>query len=64
MRTNSSHIISFNLKNKKEEESFISENAYIDDLQYKYKEATQEQYNFIYINKELNKAYHNFTKEL
>ena len=64
MRINSTHIICFDLRNKNEEESFLSENNYIDDLPEKYNKATTEKYNFLYINKENGKAYHNFTKEL
>jgi GTPase SAR1 family protein len=64
MRINSTHIICFDLRNKNEEESFLSENNYIDDLPEKYNKATKEKYNFLYINKENGKAYHNFTKEL
>ena len=64
LRKNATHIICFNLKNKKEEEAFIYENDYIDDIESKYEEATSEPYNFLYINKEQNTAYHNFEREL
>lgn len=64
MRINSTHIICFDLRNKNEEEAFLSENNYIDNLPEKYSQATSEKYNFLYINKENGKAYHNFTKEL
>jgi hypothetical protein len=64
MRINSTHIICFNLRNNNEEEAFLSENNYIDDLPEKYNKATAEKYNFLYINKEIGKAYHNFTTEL
>ena len=64
MRTNCSHIICFNLKNQKEERDFANENAYIADIHKHYVQATKEPYNFLYINKELNKVYHNFETEL
>ncbi len=64
MRINSTHIICFNLRNKNEEEAFLSENNYIDELPEKYNQATTEKYHFLYINKETGKAYHNFTQEL
>ena len=64
MRINSTHIICFNLRNESEEEAFLSENNYIENLPEKYAQATTEKYNFLYINKETGKAYHNFTNEL
>jgi len=64
MRINSTHIICFNLRNKNEEDAFLEENNYIEDLPKKYTEATTEKYNFIYINKETGNTYHNFTKQL
>lgn len=64
MRLNSTHLVCFNLKNNKEENGLFSENEYIDNLPHIYKVATSEKYNFLYINKILNKAYHNFEKEL
>lgn len=64
MRVNATHIICFNLRNKNEEDAFFSENDYIEGLPAKYETATSEKYNFLYINKETSRAYHNFTKEL
>jgi hypothetical protein len=64
MRINSTHIICFDLRNKNEEDSFLEENNYIENLHEKYTQATSEKYNFLYINKETGTAYHNFTREL
>ena len=64
MRLNCTHLICFNLKSNKEEVGLFSENEYKDNLSQLYKLATSEKYNFLYINKGLNKAYHNFEKEL
>jgi hypothetical protein len=64
VRINSTHIICFNLRNRNEEDAFLEENNYIDNLPTKYALATSQKYNFLYINKETGKAYHNFTQEL
>lgn len=64
MRINSTHIICFNLRNKAEEEGFLSENDYIENLPEKYQKATSEKYNFLYLNKEQGSAFHNFTTQL
>jgi hypothetical protein len=64
MRINSSHIICFNLRNKSEEEAFLSENSFVEELRNKYTQATKEKYNFLYMNKETGKVFHNFTEEL
>ncbi len=64
MRINSTHIICFDLRNKNEEDAFLEENNYIENLPDKYTHATAEKYNFLYINKENDTAYHNFTKAL
>jgi len=64
MRINSTHIICFNLRNKNEEQAFLSENNYIEDLPSKYLEATSKPYNFLFIDKDSNAAFHNFTKQL
>jgi hypothetical protein len=64
MRINSTHIICFDLRNKNEEDAFFEENNYIDNLPEKYSEATSVKYDFLYINKETGKAYHNFTSIL
>lgn len=64
MRINATHVICFDLRNKNEEDAFMDENVYIDNLQEKYEQATKDKYNFLYINKETGKSYHNFTTEL
>jgi hypothetical protein len=64
MRINATHVICFDLRNKSEEDAFLEENTYIDDLRDKYTKATKDKYNFLYINKETGKAYNNFTTEL
>ena len=64
MRTNSSHMVCFNLRNKKEELGFLSENEGIEGLAKKYAEATTGQFNFLYLNKTTSKVYKNFEKEL
>ncbi len=64
MRVNSTHLICFNLRNKKEEQDFFNENSYIPSIDSKYYLATKEPYNFLFINKVARSAYHNFEKEL
>ncbi len=64
LRINATHVICFDLRNKNEEDAFMDENVYIDNLQEKYERATKDKYNFLYINKETGKSYHNFTTEL
>ena len=64
MRVNATHIICFNLRNKKEQQDFLSENNAIDGLENHYQTATKDPYNFLYINKQANKAFHNFERDL
>lgn len=64
LRVNSTHLICFNLKNAKEEESFFEENRNIREIESKYKTATEEPFSFLYINKVSNVAYKNFECEL
>lgn len=64
MRVNASHLICFNLNNGKEERDFLEENCGIEDIVAKYKRATREKFNFLYLDKTTNKAYHNFEVEL
>ena len=64
MRINATHTICFDLRNKHEEDAFLDENNYIDDLPSKYRQSTSEKYNFLYLNKEDGSAYHNFTTKL
>jgi DNA helicase HerA-like ATPase len=64
MRTNSTQLLCFNLRNAQEERGFFEENNFIEELKKKYNLATSKQYDFLYINKLTGKAYHNFEKEL
>jgi hypothetical protein len=64
MRVNASHLICFNLNNRKEEKDFLEENCGVKDITTKYRAATSERYNFLYLDKTTNKAYHNFEAEL
>ena len=64
MRINSTHIICFDLRNKHEEDAFLEENNFIQDLPSKYHTATKDKYNFLYINKDDASAYHNFERKL
>jgi hypothetical protein len=64
MRINASHLICFNLNNRKEEKDSLDENCGVDDIATKYKTATRDRYNFLYLDKTNNKAFHNFEVEL
>jgi GTPase SAR1 family protein len=64
LRVNSTHLICFDLRNKKEESDFLDENCGIDNVEEKYRTATSERYHFLYVNKMTGKAYHNFEVEL
>ncbi len=64
MRINATHVICFDLRNKLEEDSFLEENNYIQDLATKYHKATTDKYNFLYINKDEGSAFHNFESKL
>ena len=64
MRVNASHLICFDLKNKKEEKDFLEENCGIDNIMEKYRSATSERFNFLYIDRTNGKSYHNFEREL
>jgi hypothetical protein len=64
LRLNASHIICFNLKNKKEEHDFFEENRSIEAIEAKYELATKERFNFLYIDKMAGLAYHNFEQLL
>ena len=64
MRVNASHLICFDLKNAKEERDFLEENCGIENVKEKYKVATAERFNFLYIDRNTGKAFHNFEQEL
>lgn len=53
LRVNASHLICFNLRNKKEERDFLEENCGIGNIMEKYSAATTEKYNFLYIDRTL-----------
>jgi hypothetical protein len=64
IRINSSAVIAFNLKNKREEQAFLDEQSMWDNIQDLYAMAMSQKYGFLYLNKETGKAYLNFEKLL
>ena len=64
IRINSSAVIAFNLKNKREEQAFLDEQSMWDTIQELYAMAMSQKYGFLYLNKETGKAYLNFEKLL
>jgi hypothetical protein len=64
MRINCTHLICFNLRNKKEEKCFVEENCAIDGIVEKYRAATSQQYSFLYVDKTSYAAFRNFEQEL
>jgi len=64
IRINSSAVIAFNLKNKREEQAFLDEQSMWDNIQELYAMAMSQKYGFLYLNKETGKAYLNFEKLL
>jgi len=64
IRINSSAVIAFNLKNKREEQAFLDEQSMWDTIQDLYAMAMSQKYGFLYLNKETGKAYLNFEKLL
>jgi hypothetical protein len=60
LRINASHLICFNLNNRREEHDFFEENCGIDEIVAKYRVATATKYNFLYVDKTSGQAYHNF----
>ena len=64
IRINSSAVIAFNLKNKREEQAFLDEQSMWNNIKELYAMAMSQKYGFLYLNKETGKAYLNFEKLL
>ena len=64
IRINTSVVIAFNLKNKKEEQAFLEEQSMWENIKDLYTMATSPKYGFLYLNKETGKAYSNFERLL
>jgi hypothetical protein len=64
IRINTSAIIAFNLKNKREEEAFLDEQNIWENIRDLYMIATSPKYGFLYLNKETGNAYSNFERLL
>jgi hypothetical protein len=64
IRINTSAVIAFNLKNKREEQAFLEEQSMWENIHDLYTVATSPKYGFLYLNKETGKAYSNFERLL
>ena len=64
IRINTSAVIAFNLKNKREEQAFLEEQSMWETIKDLYTVATSPKYGFLYLNKETGKAYSNFERLL
>ena len=64
IRINTSVVIAFNLKNKREEQAFLEEQSMWENIHDLYTVATSPKYGFLYLNKETGKAYSNFERLL
>ena len=64
IRINTSVVIAFNLKNKREEQAFLEEQSMWENIKDLYTVATSPKYEFLYLNKETGKAYSNFERVL
>ena len=64
IRINTSTVIAFNLKNKREEQAFLDQQSMWKNIQDLYTTATSPKYGFLYLNKETGKAYSNFERLL
>ena len=64
IRINTSAIIAFNLKNKREEEAFLNEQNMWENIRDLYTIAISPKYGFLYLNKETGNAYANFERLL
>ena len=62
IRINTSAVIAFNLKNKREEQAFLEEQSMWENIKDLYTVATSPKYGFLYLNKETGKAYSNFER--
>ena len=64
IRINTSVVIAFNLKNKREEQAFLEEQSMWENIKDLYTMATSPKYGFLYLNKETGKAYSDFERLL
>ena len=64
IRINTSAIIAFNLKNKREEEAFLNEQNMWENIRDLYTIAISPKYGFLYLNKETGNVYSNFERLL
>lgn len=64
IRINTSAVIAFNLKNKREGQAFLEEQSMWENIGQMYRVATSPKYGFLYLNKETGKAYANFERLL
>ena len=64
IRINTSAIIAFNLKNKREEQAFLDEQSMWETIGELYSIATSPKYGFLYLNKDSGQAYLNFERLL
>jgi DNA helicase HerA-like ATPase len=64
IRINTSAVIAFNLKNKREEQAFLEEQSMWENIKDLYTVATSPKYGFLCLNKETGKAYSNFERIL
>jgi len=64
IRINTSAIIAFNLKNKREEEAFLDEQNMWENIRDLYTIAISPNYGFLYLNKETGNVYSNFERLL
>ena len=64
IRINSSAVIAFNLKNKREEQAFLDEQSMWETIGELYSIATSPKYGFLYLNKDSGQAYLNFERLL
>ena len=64
IRINTSAVIAFNLKNKREEQAFQEEQSMWENIHELYTVATSPKYGFLYLNKDTGRAYSNFERLL
>ena len=64
IRINTSAIIAFDLKNKREELAFLDEQSMWETIAELYSMATASKYGFLYLNKDSGQAYFNFERLL
>jgi hypothetical protein len=64
IRINTSAVIAFNLKNKREEQAFQEEQSMWENIHELYTMATSPKYGFLYLNKDTGRAYSNFERLL